>query len=61
MSNITEKNFQTFQKMFYEAKLKIILKSHDKKLVSFICDSWEIRQNVIAMFLIVEKEVSFGA
>ena len=46
--NITEKNFPNFQKMSDEDKLSIILKSHDKELLSFICDSCKIRQNVSA-------------
>ena len=46
--NIIEKTFPNFRKMSDEDKLSIILKSHDKELVSFICDSWTIRQNVIA-------------
>ena len=46
--NIIEKTFLNFRKMSDEDKLSIILKSHDKELVSFICDSWKIRQNVIA-------------
>ena len=46
--NIIEKNFPNFQKMSDECKLYSILKSYDKELVSFICDSWRIRQNVIA-------------
>ena len=46
--SIIEKNFSNFQKMSDEDKLNIILKSHDKELVSLICYSWNIRQNVIA-------------
>ena len=46
--NIIEKHFPNFRKMSDEDKLSIILKSNDKKLVSFICDSWKIRQNVTA-------------
>ena len=46
--NIIVKHFPNFRKMSDEDKLSIILKSNDKELVSFICDSWKIRQNVIA-------------
>ena len=46
--NIIEKHFPNFRKMSDEDKLSIILKSNDKELVSFICDSWKIRQNVTA-------------
>ena len=37
--NIIEKNFQNFKKISDEDKLNVILKSHDKELVSFICAS----------------------